>query len=55
MTADKAFEKFVEITIREFHYSPAEVAAFAVEIHDRLRSMPELDEESLRNLVEEIL
>lgn len=55
MTADKAFEKFVEIAIREFFYSPAEVAAFALEIHDRLRSMPELDDEILRQLIEEIL
>lgn len=55
MTADKAFEKFVEIAVREFLYSTAEVAAFSVEIYDRLRSMPELDEETLRELVEEIL
>lgn len=55
MTADKAFEKFVEIAVREFFYSPAEVAAFATEIYDRLRSMPDLDEDTLRELVEEIL
>lgn len=55
MTADKAFEKFVEIAVREFMYSPAEVAAFAVEIHDRLRSMPDTDEDALRELIEEVL
>lgn len=55
MTTDEAFEKFVETSVREFLYSPAEVAAFAPEIHDRLRSMPELDEDSLRDLIEEVL
>lgn len=55
MTADKAFEKFVEIAVREFLYSPAEVAAFAAEIHDRLRSMPDTDDDTLRELIEEVL
>lgn len=55
MTADKALEKFVEIAIREFLYSPAEVAAFVPEIHDRLRSMPDTDDDELRELIEEVL